>query len=300
MKKFWLDPEFQSSYRYAKELTREYARSFYFAARFLPEKTRWATYSVYGLCRYADNIVDKPRNRNKESVLEELGNFQKELVQAYTSGESMNPVISAFVKSSELYGIPQKYALELIKGVEMDMSITRYKTFDDLYLFCYRVASVVGLMMTYVLGFRDEEARAYAEKLGIAMQLTNILRDIDEDMEMGRIYIPEEEYKSYGLTEQDFYNRNFNDNFRELMKFQVDRAARYYREAEPGINLLKNESQFAIYAASRIYGGILNKIEENDYNPFEGRVFVPHSKKVRILGNEFFRLKAQNFMSNFT
>jgi len=179
------------------------------------------------------------------------------------------------------------------------LEIKEYENFDDLYVFCYRVAGVVGLMMTSVLGYRTEAAFQYAEKLGIAMQLTNILRDIQEDKNMGRIYIPLTEFRQFGVKKQDIFNENFTDNLRDLIKFQVERAYRYYQEANIGIPMLMRESQFAIYAASQIYRGILRKIEIRNYNPFGGRVFVPLRRKLAILLREILRTKVLRFHDSF-
>jgi phytoene synthase len=173
----------------------------------------------------------------------------------------------------------------------MDITHKRYDTFDDLYVFAYRVAGVVGLMMTYVLGAKSEEAFIYAEKLGIAMQLTNILRDIQEDKNMGRIYLPKEDLASFGLTEDDIFNEKMQPKMRRLMKFQIRRAHSYYNQGNKGIHLLARDAQFAIYSSSKIYRGILRKIEARNYNPFLGRVYVPQLKKVGILLQEVIRTR---------
>ncbi len=272
-------------------LTAHWSKSFYFSARFLPKKKRWATYAVYGFCRYADNLIDHPRDRPKPQLISEVACFRRELRFAYRWGESEHPILKPFILVAKKYGIPIQCPLDLLKGVQMDIETDRYATFDDLYVFCYRVASVVGLMMTHIMGYKNVQAFEYAEKLGIAMQLTNILRDVKEDKEMGRIYLPLEEMRKFGVSEEDVMNENFNDAFHRLIKFQVDRAHDYYLEANKGIPMLNTESQFAIYSASKIYQGILRKIEARDYNPFLGRVYVPLGKKFKILMSEVFRTR---------
>ena len=199
--------------------------------------------------------------------------------------------IGPFISVAKHFNIAREYPLDLIKGVHMDTSISRYETFDDLYLFCYRVAGVVGLMMTPVLGYKDPEAMIYAEKLGIAMQLTNILRDIREDKEMNRIYLPLEEIRKFGIDVDHFFEEKMSDNFQKLMKYQIERAYQYYDEADAGIKLLDRDAQFAIYSASKIYRGILRKLELQDYNPFKGRVYVPQFKKLQILVSEALRTR---------
>ncbi len=282
------DPVDKSTLRYAKSITGIYSKSFAVSTRFLPEKKRWATYAIYGFCRYVDNLIDVPRERTSEELYKEAEAIKEELRIGYRTGESEHPVIRAFLLAAKEYNIPLEYPLDLIKGVQMDLVSERYKTFDDLYLFCYRVAGVVGIMMTHILGTNSKEAFHFAEKLGIGMQLTNILRDIQEDKEMGRVYLPKNELEAFGLSYEDIINENFSEDFRKLMEFQIKRAHKYYSEAESGIMLLSKKSRYAIYTASRIYRGILNKIEANDYNPFLGRVYVSNSKKIRILVKELF------------
>ncbi|MBN1997386.1 phytoene/squalene synthase family protein, partial [candidate division KSB1 bacterium] len=188
MDKFW--QKNKSAFLYARELTKEYSKSFYVSSLLLPKPQRWATFAVYGFCRYVDNLIDKPRKRTAEDIRTEIENLKSELTLAYQSGESEHPVISPFITTALHFDIPIEYPLELITGVLMDLDKKIYQTFDDLYLFCYRVAGVVGLMMTHITGYTNKDAFVCAEKLGIAFQLTNILRDIKEDKDMGRIYIP--------------------------------------------------------------------------------------------------------------
>lgn len=291
MTSFWKRDDHLPAFLYAKGIIEHHAKSFSFATQFLPKEKRWATYAVYAFCRYADNIVDKPRKRDDRIILDELSTLKYELELAFRFGESEHPVIKSFVIVAKEFNIPSKYAFELIEGVEMDMSIDRYDNFDDLYVFCYKVAAVVGLMMTYVLGFSDKTALVYAEKLGIAMQLTNILRDIKEDKNMGRIYIPLDDREKFGISEEDIFTENLSDKMRELVKFQVIRARQYYDESKAGVAMLDSGSQFAIYAASRIYSGILNKIETVGYSPFTDRVFVSKSEKIAILSEELVKRK---------
>ena len=283
--------EDRAAFEHARRITAYYSKSFYFSARMLPSEQRWATYALYGFCRYCDNLIDTPRQRTKSELLKEIQFVAEELRIAYDTGESEHPVIRAFILVAKSYGIPIAYPLDLLKGVAMDIQRTRYKTFDDLSLFCYRAAAVVGLMMTHVLGYKDDRAFDYAKQLGIAMQLTNILRDIKEDKEMGRIYLPQIEWVQFGVSERDILEEKMTPQLKSLIKYQVERADRYYAEAIPGISLLKTESQYAIYSAAKIYRGILRKIEAHDYNPFLGRVFVPSIQKVGILLHEGLRTK---------
>ncbi len=289
--KYLKDKSLKASFHYARSETAYYSKSFFLSSAMLPRKRRWATYALYGFCRYADNIVDNPRGRSDEELFDEVDYIKRELKRAYINGESEHPVIKPFILVAKEYGIPEEYPLDLMEGVLMDLKINRYETFDDLYLFAYRVAGVVGLMMTHIIGYKSEDAFEYAEKLGIAMQLTNILRDVQEDKNMNRIYLPKEDLRSFNVKEEDIFNERMNENIQKLMRFQVDRAHRYYDQANKGIALLNRKSQFAIYAASRIYRGILLKIEARNYNPFLGRVWVTQTKKLRIVLAELFKTR---------
>jgi phytoene synthase len=289
--KFWNTPENRPAFEYARLATANFSKSFYISSLLLPMERRWATFGLYGFCRYFDNLVDNPRNRFRDELMRELDFMAYEIGLAYRTQKSEHPVIRAFIVAAEKFGIPFEYPLELIAGVRMDLENQRFQTFDDLYLFCYRVAGVVGLMMTHILGYREPIAFQYAEKLGVAMQLTNILRDIREDKNIGRIYLPLNEIRKFGVTETDILQENYHEAFQRLIKFQVQRAHQYYIEAERGIPFLERESQFAIYSASKIYRDILHKIEAHDYNPFLGRVFVPQVKKFGILIYEYLRTR---------
>lgn len=292
--KFWKTTEHKVSFEHARLLTAHYSKSFYISAKMLPQQKRWATFALYGFCRYADNLIDNPRNRSKEDLIHEVNYLEHEIKCAYKSGESEHPIIQPFIYVAKKYQIPLEYPLDLLKGVKMDLTEKRYETFDDLYVFCYRVAGVVGLMMTYVLGYKSEKAFKDAEKLGIAMQLTNILRDVQEDKNMGRIYLPQEDFRRFGLSERDIMDEKMHGKMRKMMKFQINRARQYYKSADKGIHYLDRDAQFAIIASSKIYHGILHKIETRNYNPFLGRVYVSQLKKFAILFKEIVRTRIIN------
>ncbi len=290
--KFWEEVHCKLDFKHARKLTAFYSRSFYVSASVLPRDERWATFAVYAFCRYCDNLIDTPRERTSEELTEELDVLAQELVTSYRTGESEHPVVRPFIVAARHYSIPIEYPLDLIKGVQMDITHKHYDTFSELSVFCYRVAAVVGLMMTHVLGYKHDSAFDYAAQMGMAMQLTNILRDISEDKDRGRVYLPRDEMKKFGVKVEDIMSEYMTPQLRELMKFQIERAYQYYANAQAGVALLPANTQFAIYSASRIYRGILHRIELRDYNPFLGRVFVPQRTKVGILLREVLRSKA--------
>ncbi|MBN1559972.1 phytoene/squalene synthase family protein [candidate division KSB1 bacterium] len=285
------DKTMQAAFEYARSQTEYYSKSFYLSSQILPKSKKWDTFALYSFCRYVDNIVDNPRGRSQAELFDEVASVASELQIAFRRGESEHPVIKPFVEVAIRRHIPIQYPLDLLDGVKADLVKNRYETFADLYQFAYRVAGVVGLMMTHVLGFSDDDALIYAEKLGVAMQLTNIIRDIREDVKMNRIYLPQREMREFGVTEEDIKGERFSDHLRLLMTFQVNRAHQYFNEAEPGIAMLDQDSRFAITSASKIYRGILQQIEKNDYNPFLGRVYVSQGKKFAILFSEVMKTR---------
>ncbi|MDT8323002.1 MAG: phytoene/squalene synthase family protein, partial [Bacteroidota bacterium] len=245
---------------YARLLTRTYSKSFYLATQFMGPARKQDVYAVYAFCRYTDNIIDFPRSRDSVELTREITAWREELTTAWKTGESQHPVLGLFVPVLHKYNIPLQLPLELIDGVEMDLTCHRYERFAQLRHFCYHVASVVGLMMTYVFGYRDRSAFPYAEGLGIAMQLTNILRDVDEDWRLRRkIYLPQDEMREYDLTEADIDARHMSDQMRRFIKVQVDRAHSYFVYADQGIPLLNRQGQAAVRAASTLYREILRE-----------------------------------------
>lgn len=269
---------------YARLLTRTYSKSFYMATQFMPPAKKYDVYAVYAFCRYTDNIVDAPRSRTREQLKMELDAWRHELRTAWETGESQHPVLALFVPVLHRYDIPLQLPLELIDGVEMDLSHDRYERFAQLRNFSYHVASVVGLMMTYVFGYRDREVFPYAEALGIAMQLTNILRDIDEDWRMrGKVYLPLEEFSQYGVSVEHIAERRIDAGMRRFIRAQVERAHNYFDYADQGIPMLHRQGQAAVRAASALYREILREIERADYDVFSRRPVVSTGRKFRVL-----------------
>ena len=197
--------ELKEAYRYCESVTREHAKSFYFANKFLPRNKQQAVFALYALCRHVDDEVDEAGVSSAEEAAESVERWKKSLNDVYDGkasadhSQSSELVFTAWEDLLSNYGIPKKHPLDLMKGVLMDTHISRYETFDDLYVYCYRVASTVGLMSSEILGYSDKKALEYAEALGIAMQLTNILRDVREDALMGRIYLPREDLRRFGV-----------------------------------------------------------------------------------------------------
>ena len=268
-----------SFYRQAAAVTAEHSKSFYFATRFFPPQLAQSAHAVYWFCRHTDDLVDECPT--PEQGRRDLEAWALEVETAFRGGPVASPVLITFLDAKRRHAIPDEYPLELIEGMRMDLERTRYEDFTGLRLFCYRVASVVGLMMSHVIGFQPG-ALPFAIDLGIAMQLTNILRDIGEDLDRGRIYLPESEMARFGYSARDLEQRLRNDAFRELMRFQVARARQYYAASNPGIPMLSADGRFAVKVASDVYRSILRRIEKTDYDVFEHRAYVPAMEKYWI------------------
>lgn len=266
----------ETLYGEAAEATARGSKSFYFATRFFPRELARSAHAVYWFCRHTDDLVDEAPDIG--TGRRRLGEWSRD-VEAALGGEApAHPVLRPFLDAVRRHGIPHEYPLELIAGMRMDLELTRYENFAGLRIFCYRVASVVGLMMCHVIGFRGPAAE-YAIDLGIAMQLTNILRDIGEDLGRGRVYLPQEEMRRFGYTLEDLAAHRRNDAFVAMMRFQVERARGYYERALPGIALLAPEGRFAVKVAADVYRAILREIEKSGYEVFTRRAVVPAGTK---------------------
>lgn len=253
---------------HCEAMTAQHSKSFHLASALLPAEKKQAVRALYAFCRVTDDIVDFPQ-----------GDVQKRLAQWEQIMREDNPphddaVAVAWVDARNRHGVPRAYAAQLIDGVRRDLTQTRYATFDDLITYCYGVASTVGLMSMHIIGFQSDEAVRYAVKLGVALQLTNILRDVAEDFERGRLYLPQDELAAFGVTEAAIADGVVDDNWRALMRFQVARTRRIYTEAWPGIAMLQREGQMAIAAAATFYRAILDDIEAHDYDVFGRRAHV--------------------------
>jgi phytoene synthase len=283
--------ELEKAYKYCETVTKTHAKSFYFAAKFLPKHKQKPIYALYALCRHVDDEVDEVEVSNNQEAVKAVESWRQKLLQVYEVPSPKSQVPSLIAENSQLvllawqdllktYQIKQELPLELMKGVLMDTHIKRYETFDELYVYCYRVASTVGLMASEIFGYADEKTLRYAEALGIAMQLTNILRDVKEDAAMDRIYLPRADLQKFNVSEEQIFAGECNKSFVELMKFQIKRAKNYYATAEKGIALLEQDTRFTVLLAARIYKQILEKIEKQNYNVFLNRAHTTLSRKI--------------------
>jgi phytoene synthase len=283
----WLD----RAYDFCTELTAKHSRSFYLASSLLPSEKQRAIRALYAFCRISDDIVDDSVNPSEAT----LAAWREHILSTHSSQDNL--VALAWADTRLKYNIPTRYAEQLIDGVARDFDQSRYNTFEELTTYAYGVASTVGLMSMHIIGFTGPEAIPYAVKLGVALQLTNILRDVGEDFRAGRVYLPQEELDLFGITEDDLAAKRVDDRWRAFMRYQIRRNRQLYAEAWPGIAMLDSGGRLAIAAAAQFYQGILIDIEKHDYDVFNRRAFVSAWGKLRKLPGIWWRTRkgAQNY-----
>lgn len=269
--------QLEAAYACCARITFENSRTFYMASALMPAPKRRAIRALYAFCRSSDDIVDKPDSNG----CARLQTWRVHLFDAQALKN--NPVLMAWCDTVQQYQIPLCYIEHLLDGIAQDLTVHRYATFEELAHYCYGVASTVGLMSMYIIGFEDPQATLYAIKLGVALQLTNILRDVGEDWQRGRLYLPLEELRVFGLDENDVAAGQVDDRWRAFMRFQIHRTRRLYRESLPGIVLLHPQGQLAVAAAAKFYQAILDDIEAHDYDVFNHRAYVPDTRKLMFL-----------------
>jgi phytoene synthase len=285
---YWAgDASLSRAYSRAEKITRAHSKSFHLASALLPEEKRRAVHALYAFCRTVDDIVDKADSTlDRGSAL----NYWRTMVES-ASFDDDDLVAAAWADTLTRYHIPRHYALQLIDGVARDLVQIRYPTFEDLTTYCYGVASTVGLMSMHIIGFENSDAMPAAIKLGVALQMTNILRDVGEDYRNGRLYLPREELAYHGIREQDIAHGCVSDNWRQFMKFQIERTRQLYAGSWDGVKLLEREGQLAIGAASVFYQGILDAIEKNDYNVFTRRASLSAIGKISRIPSLWLKIK---------
>lgn len=271
--------QLKDAYEECRLITKREAKNFFYAFITLPSQKRRAIYAAYAFCRHCDDAVDLDIPR--KSKLEALSSLRNQLEAAYRD-RPQGAVFTALAHSAQTYGIPEEYFQDVISGVEMDLTKNRYETFDELRLYCYRVASVVGLICLEIFGYKDAKAKEHAIDLGLAMQLTNILRDIQEDLNRDRIYLPQQEMKQYGYSEEDLRIGVRNDAQRRLMAFQVQRARDYFQEGVKLLPYLSPRSRACPAVLAQLYVHILDRIKGNDFNVFNGRISLSGREKVLV------------------
>lgn len=270
----------EADYERCAQVTRRSSSNFYYAFMLLPAERRRALHAVYAFCRFVDDIADDESVRDPAYLLDK---WRDELGRVY-AGDPTRPVSRALADSVRRFRIPRRHFEDVIAGVEMDLSRDRYPTFEELRLYCYRVASAVGLICIEIFGYRNPSAKSYAENLGIAFQLTNILRDVREDAGRKRIYLPLEDLKRFGVSEDDILRGVYSGNFVSLMDFEAKRARQFY---ELALGQLAPEDRATLLTAEAmrlIYGALLERIIKSNYRVLDRRHSLSAPHKLYLVG----------------
>ena len=266
------------SYEYCCRVARTRAKNFYYSFVLLSAHQRKAMCAIYAFMRYCDDLSDEP-GATKTAI----ERWRAELDEALEGRFSSHPVWPAFHHTVRRFGIPHEYFYAMIDGVLSDLEPRRIETFDQLYDYCFRVASVVGLTTIHIFGFDTRSALPLAEKCGVAFQLTNILRDIREDAENNRVYLPAEDLRRFGVTEEDLRAGKRDEAFLKLMRFEASRARAYYDQSAPLLELIHPRSRPSLWALIAIYSRLLERIERSNYDVFARRVRLPLWEKSWIV-----------------
>ncbi len=268
------------SYYFCERLARREAGNFYHAFRLLPRDQRRAMCALYAFMRVADDLADEPGDPATKRLA--LDGWRQQLLEALAGRYShrLHPALHDTVRA---HGIPVAYLLDVLDGVVMDLDTTHYESFAELYGYCYRVASAVGLSCIHIWGFTDPKAKEYAEAAGIAFQLTNILRDLREDAERGRCYLPAEDLRHFGYGFEELRRGQRTEAFRALMRFEAERAHGYYTAAEPLAGLLPPPGRAVFLVMLRTYRGLLDEIERRDFDVFRERVRLSRLRKLWLV-----------------
>jgi phytoene synthase len=284
----------EDAYQLCRQITAKYAKTFYLGTLLMSKVKRRAIWAIYAWCRLTDELVDGPAAAITTPETLEL--WERRLESLFAGHPFDDPDV-ALVDTLQRFPLDIQPFRDMIAGQRMDLYRSRYETFEELNLYCYRVAGTVGLMSTAVMGVvdtssstdawnRHQEACSPTEEaiaLGIANQLTNILRDVGEDARRGRIYLPLEDLAKFNYTEQDLVKGVVDERWRQLMQFQIQRTRQFYAKAEKGISYLSADARWPVWAALMLYSQILERIEGNQYDVFHKRAYVPSLQKIRTL-----------------
>jgi 15-cis-phytoene synthase len=297
----------EKAYLQCETITRENSKTFFLASGLMPPDKRSATRALYAFCRVSDDIVDSnvskaydpapgipvtgPTAGNMAAIGADLKAWRDQVIlnQHHRSDGRQREVSLAWSDARRRYCIPTGYVEQLINGLALDLQHVRYQSFEELVQYCYGVACTVGLMSMHITGYTSRDAIPYAIRLGVALQLTNILRDVGEDWHAGRLYLPLDELAMFGLSEADIAAGQVNDRWRSFMRYQIQRAHRLYQESLPGVRMLHPDGRFAIAAAGELYRAILGQIEANDYDVFSQRASLGAWGKLRRLPGIWWR-----------
>lgn len=271
-------PTVAEAYRHCRSITHRYGANFSVGFRFLPKEKREAVYATYAWCRFADDIADEPGERKDER----LDEWQAELDACY-EGRPHHPITIALADAVGRFPIPKDAFIALVDGCRQDMVKTRYETFDELLHYCDLVASSISDLSLSIFGYRSSQAPEWGRSLSTALQLTNVTRDIGDDLTRDRIYLPAEELRRFGIGEEDLFAHRETEAMRELILFQVERARGYFERAEPLLSDLDFDARFPTLLMGGVYAAVLREIEREPFAPLRRRISLPLHRKVGIV-----------------
>ena len=263
--------------------------NFFYSSLFLPKHKQEGLRTIYAFCRKTDDIVDD-EGGDADTKRLELKNWENKLRSAL-AGEDSGDFFTDLKKQIDRFSIPVQPFYELIKGMETDLEKKEYESFDELYKYCYYAAATVGMMSISIFGYRHDSAKKYAENLGVALQLTNIIRDVGRDFDSGRLYIPSEEMTRFGYTKDDLKNKVYNDSFRSMMEYQYNRAKRYYKHADECLHKDDRRGMIPATIMQKIYLAMLEKIRNEGFNIFDRKIGISKRKKILIASCVFLKNK---------
>jgi phytoene synthase len=282
-----VSPTVDEAYAFCRAIAHRYGSNFSVGFRFLPPVKRRAVYAAYAWCRWADDIADEPSD-SAASVLERLAAWQSELDATY-AGRPSHPITLALADALRHFAIPKSAFVALVDGCRQDMVKTRYETFDELLQYCELVASSISDISLAIYGYRTPAAIDYGRNLATALQLTNVTRDVVDDLDRDRIYLPQQELRQFGVTECDLFDRRGSDAMRRLIEFQIERAAGYFRAAEPLIQELSFDARFPTLLMGGVYATVLARLRRDPLVVLRKRLSLSRVQKIIVVARRLIR-----------
>ena len=279
----------KESYRFCRKLAKDRAKNFYYAFRLLDTDQRDGMCAIYAFMRHCDDLSDEPETDDKTAIHTNLSLWRMDLDNSLKGRYGDSPIWPAFCDTVQRYSIPHRFFHEMIDGVMSDIEPREIETWEELYRYCYQVASVVGMTIIHIFGFESVRALLLAEKCGVAFQMTNILRDVREDADMGRVYLPREDLRRFGVNAEQLRLGMENDRFRAMMKFEAGRAWACYEESEPLSDLIEKKSRRSLWALREVYTRLLKRIEKSNYAVLNKRISVSKATKMMLMMRAFLK-----------
>ena len=287
-----LDPALRESYELCRQLNAEHGKTYYLATLLLPPAKRPYVHALYGFARYADEIVDDLASTLTEAEkAQQLNAWGNEFLAKFDSGQTDDPVCIAVLDTVRRWNIPRDHFEAFLHSMTMDLTVTEYQTYEDLYEYVYGSAAVIGLQMVPILEPTSQDAYKYATELGVAFQLANFIRDVGEDLERGRVYLPLQELAQFGVSRADLEARIATPEIKAALKFQIERVRQLEQSSRTGIAMLGAQSQPCIETARILYCGIVDAVEQIDYEVFSKRATVSMTRRLKVAVPAYYRAR---------